>query len=97
MYHQGTRLGIGEYVEEPEAVPSESLYTVVANAVVVHDSHPEAIAAAADVLIMNATLRRELGENGRKTIVSYFHHDRQMKQYTNLYKRMLKLKRKPLL
>ena len=68
------------------AVSSESAdFVVTTNAVVVNKASPHAIANAVYHLIMNDTLRDELGQAGKKTVHSYFHVDRQMKQYRKFY------------
>jgi len=56
------------------------------NGVIVNQALPHAIAAAAAILGRNETLRKLMGEEGRKTVISYFNTERQMSQYAKLYR-----------
>ena len=76
-------------VGDPEQIQNFSLSS---NAIVVHDAHPNAIAAAVLHLLANSTLRKSIGKAGRQTIVDYFNIDRQMQQYALLYRDIIRRK-----
>ena len=65
-------------------------FTVTTNAVVVNTASPQAVANAVHYLVMNETLRYELGQAGKQTVRSYFHVDRQMEQYREFYVDLVK-------
>jgi len=81
--------GIGEYVRPPAedtGGQERPMVQVTPNALLVNDASPAAIAQAVDMLYRNITLRKYVGFQGRKTVLSYFSTDRQMRQYSELYR-----------
>ncbi|KAJ1410912.1 hypothetical protein B484DRAFT_455756, partial [Ochromonadaceae sp. CCMP2298] len=63
----------------------ESLFSVSANAVIVNQATPQALAAATLHLLKFPSLRAEMGFNARETILRRFSVQRQMQQYDELY------------
>jgi glycosyltransferase involved in cell wall biosynthesis len=83
--------GVGEYVTAPDPESAEKeLFSVTRNAIVVNKALPEALAAAALLLVRNSTLRHELGKQGAETVRKHFSTQRQMREYESLYFEMLR-------
>ena len=88
--------GIGEYVQEPsdEEKYDHSTgfkpYSISPNAVILNDASPIVISDAIMELRRNDTLRTVLGMNGRAIIEAYFTVERQMNQYSTLYKELVR-------
>lgn len=86
---QGERLHLFEYGErDDEAESSYEPFTVSSNAVVVNIASAEAIAAATQYLIDHVDERLAIGRAGRSTVEAYFTVERQMQQYTDLYREL---------
>ena len=89
--------GIGEYVQDPTLNTNHSTsfndssgdFSVSANAVVVHRATPQALARAALHLIRRPALRRAIGQSGRNTVLAHFSIERQMNQYSQLYRSLV--------
>ena len=59
-------------------------FEVVNNAVIMNSANPRLMSEAILYLLMNPQQARQIGENGRKSITTYFTIDRQMQQYDYL-------------
>jgi glycosyltransferase involved in cell wall biosynthesis len=84
--------GIGEYVADPQYMDnfdSKAPFSLSYNAVVLNIATPDAIASAVFYLMNNRPLMGSMGKAGRETIKSYFTIERQMRQYTTLYKQLM--------
>jgi len=89
--------GIGEYVQDPALTldhshkfnDSSGDFAASANAVVVHRASPGALARAALHLIRRPALRRLIGQSGRQTVLKHFSIERQMQQYSQLYRSLV--------
>ena len=57
--------GTGEYIDNPNNYGDDESFTVTSNSVVVHEATPIALYNATRILIMNLTLRQQLGEASR--------------------------------
>jgi len=67
--------GTGEYIDNPNNYNDDDSYTITSNSVVVHEATPMALYNATRILIMNSTLRQQLGEASRGIIISlYYNH-----------------------
>jgi glycosyltransferase involved in cell wall biosynthesis len=66
-------------------------FDIADNAVLLNSANPMNIADAIITLSSNPTLAKQLGENGRRSLVPYFSVERQMKQYENLYDAVFEL------
>lgn len=75
--------GVGEYF-----LP-ESTSTAPPNGILVHESTPQALAAAVASLLDNPKRRRELGVNARRTVLDRFQVQHQMSAYAHLYTSLL--------
>jgi len=94
--------GVGDYVlsphptapmqDEEEGDGRMPNIEVAANAILLNKASPHAIADAIELLYTNDSLRMELGAKGRESVKSYFIVERQMIQYSKLY-RDLKIKK----
>jgi glycosyltransferase involved in cell wall biosynthesis len=87
--------GIGEYVEDPQYMDdfdSTAPFSLSYNAVVVNIATTDAVASAVFYLMNNRTLMGSIGRAGRETVKAYFTIERQMRQYTTLYKQLMENK-----
>lgn len=84
--------GIGEYIEmgtEESVVEQLDIgYIVAKNAVLLHIPSPTVLADAVMMLVNNTSLRMALGQQGRRTVEVYFSLDRQLRQYSDLYREL---------
>ena len=93
--------GIGEYVIAPPSYglnpsgPQVNLnedelpsWEITHNAVVVHSANPETFAEAMLHLIYNPKVARQIGRNGRLSLMNYFTIQRQMQQYEAIYQQI---------
>ena len=84
--------GIGEYVNPPaeyeaDAPPEKrARVQVTPNALLVNVASPSAIAEAVNMLYRNRTLRQVLSHQGRQTVLSRYGTERQIGQYSELYR-----------
>ena len=81
--------GIGEYIEMDDEGTELQLdigYVLAKNAVLLHIPSPSVIADAVMMLVSDKSLRHSIGQQGRKTVESYFSLDRQLRQYSDLYR-----------
>jgi glycosyltransferase involved in cell wall biosynthesis len=78
--------GIGEYIH-PLKCKSEYVmpFEIAENAVVVNIPTPEVIADVVKMLILNSTLRAQLGESGYDIVRQDFTVRRQIEEYESLY------------
>jgi glycosyltransferase involved in cell wall biosynthesis len=58
------------------------------NALVVDSANPVSLAEGILHLINNPAIAREIGRNGRLSLLEYFTVERQMEQYEGLYESM---------
>jgi glycosyltransferase involved in cell wall biosynthesis len=65
---------------------AQSSYSISSNAVLINIATPAAVANAVGAVVYDPILRHRLGKAGRQTVEAYFTSDRQMKQYTDLYR-----------
>ena len=88
--------GVGEYIELQSDAddkdsgrfrPSQN-FEIARNAVLLHKASPDVIAEAVLVLVIDPGLRERIGEAGRQTVTRYFSVERQMREYTNLYRQL---------
>lgn len=61
-------------------------FEIVNNALILNVASPETILEAVSYLIFNSDERKRIGMMGHETVVKYFNADRQMKQYSAMYK-----------
>jgi glycosyltransferase involved in cell wall biosynthesis len=62
--------GTGEYIDNPNNYNDDGSFTITSNSVVVHEATPISLYNATRILIMNSTLRHQLGEASRGIIIS---------------------------
>jgi glycosyltransferase involved in cell wall biosynthesis len=72
-----------------DADADTSLFSVGANALVLHVASPEAIERAVLLLLRSPQLARAVGSAGRQTVLDRFTLSRQMQQYDELYQSLL--------
>jgi glycosyltransferase involved in cell wall biosynthesis len=68
------------------------MYSISSNAMIVNEASPAAIASAVMALFHNRTLRHSIGDAGRDRVRSFFTVERQMAQYSELYRKAIALK-----
>ena len=90
--------GIGEYIDAPDNFVEFSEdqdqsrdFRIFENAVIVDVPTPRAVAAAVLTLIDDDGLRDRISSAGRRTVEKYFSIERQVAEYTRLYRRLQRL------
>lgn len=88
-------VGIGEYVIAPNATtnPSGEKWRLSDNALIVDSANPLSFAEGIMHFIKHPDVAREVGRNGRKSLLEYFTVERQMQQYEGLYERLYRSSR----
>jgi glycosyltransferase involved in cell wall biosynthesis len=75
-------------LSEDAAVASLPSFEVTPNAVLVNEASPVALAEAVLHLILRPELRAELSSSGVETVHRHFSSDRQIWQYSQLYRQL---------
>ena len=87
--------GVGEYLDLTSPyynlnnTSSNDSFSIVSNAILVHNASIQVIAAACMVVITDQRLRETIGENARKYVNRYFRLYRQTVSYGILYQKLV--------
>lgn len=79
----------GVPVVATETVGAAELITPGVNGILTPVSDPSALARAIQEVLDDSTTRRELGENGRKTVMEFYSEARVIDQYMDLYENLV--------
>jgi hypothetical protein len=99
LFNSSIHVNSLSYLDDP-LFPSDDVgfnqhanYTITRNAMLLNVASPEAITEAVMFLIEHEDIRFTIAKNGRDTIESYFHVQRQMMEYEQFYDHLVSTKR----